>query len=55
MFQLFFLAYPSFFHFKKCFYSDFRPSALRLIMEESAAILATYDERYGEDMRQRPI
>ena len=43
-----------FLHIRR-FYSDFRPSALRLIMEESAAVLAAYDVRYGEDMRQRPI
>ena len=50
----FFLAYPSFFSPKKSFYSDFRPSTLRLRMEESAVIFAAYDV-YGEDMRECPI
>ena len=54
VFNLFFLAYPSFFHLKKCFYSDFGPSELRLIMEESAVIFAAYDVWYGEDMREHP-
>ena len=40
MFSTFFLAYPSFFHLKKFFYSDFGPSALRLRMKESAVIFA---------------
>ena len=43
MFSPFFLAYPSFFHLKKCFYSDFEPSALRFRMGESAVISAAYD------------
>ena len=43
MLSIFFLAYPSFFHLKKFFYSDFGPSALRLRMEESAVIFAAYD------------
>ena len=55
MFSTFFLAYPSFFHLKKIFYSDFGPSALRLRMEKSAVIFAAYDVWYGEDMRKRPI
>ena len=50
----FFLAYPSFFHLQKCFYSDFGPSALQLRMEESVAIFAvqlmTYEYMYGVDM-----
>ena len=47
MFSTFFLAYSTFFHLKKCFYSDFWPSALRLRMEESAVILAAFDVCYG--------
>ena len=43
MLSTFFLAYPSFFHLKKFFYSDFGPSALRLRMEESAVIFAAFD------------
>ena len=50
MFSTFFLAYPSFFHLKKLFYSDFGPSALRLRMEESVVIFAAYDVWYVEDM-----
>ena len=41
--------------FPPFFYSDVGPSALRLKMEESAVIVATYDVLYGEDMRERPI
>ena len=40
---------------KKCSYSDFVPSALRLKMEESAVIFAAYDVWYWEDMRERRI
>lgn len=43
MFSTFFLAYPLFFHLKKCFYSDFGSSALRLRMEESVVIFSAND------------
>ena len=54
IFSTFLLPYPSFFHLKECFYSDFGPSALRLRMKESAIIFAANDVWYGEDMREHP-
>ena len=51
MFSTFFLAYPSFFHLKKCNLFQFGPLALWLRMEESAVIFAAYDVHLGRHAR----
>ena len=55
MFSTFFWHICRFSSSKKCFHSDFGPSAMRLRMEESAVIFAAYDIWYGEDMQVPPI
>ena len=49
--QLFLLAYLLLSYLKKCFYSDFGPSALQLRMEKTVVIFACYHMLGGRHAR----